>query len=250
MKLVVFGDSWAYGAELEDRHHTNYAYHLKKLLGCDEVDNRSFAGCSNHSIIREFLQWVKEGNTQDTFVIIGWTSPERIDVFPDKSVLSPDDIQEWRTLGPWIFYKNVIENNYPIDPKYQEHLEFAYANLRTQYSCYVEWINQVILVQNMLENLNIKHHMHQAITFGHKWPANSRDRVGKDSIQHQHGSINTNDMWDMINDDCFLSKDMSLYDLLGSNARYWDHMSQHPNVEGHETIAQLLHNDIKVKNLI
>ena len=43
---------------------------------------------------------------------------------------------------------------------------------------------------------------------------------------------------------------MSLYDLLGSNARYWDHMSQHPNVEGHETIAQLLHNDIKVKNLI
>jgi hypothetical protein len=27
-------------------------------------------------------------------------------------------------------------------------------------------------------------------------------------------------------------------------------MSQHPNVEGHETIAQLLHNDIKVKNLI
>ena len=57
-------------------------------------------------------------------------------------------------------------------------------------------------------------------------------------------------MWDMINDNCFLSKDMSLYDLLGSNARYWDHMSQHPNVEGHETIAQLLHNDIKVKNLI
>jgi len=54
----------------------------------------------------------------------------------------------------------------------------------------------------------------------------------------------------MINDDCFLSKDMSLYDLLGSNARYWNYMSQHPNVEGHETIAQLLHNDIKVKNLI
>ena len=114
----------------------------------------------------------------------------------------------------------------------------------------IEWTNQIILVQNMLENLNIKHHMHQAITFGHKWPANNRDRVGKDTIQHQHGPINTNDMWDMINDSCFLSKDMSLYDLLGPNIRCWVHGSQHPNERGHETIAQILHNDIAEKNLI
>ena len=41
MKLVVFGDSWAYGSDIDERKNNNYAKLLQKKLNAVSVDNRA-----------------------------------------------------------------------------------------------------------------------------------------------------------------------------------------------------------------
>jgi hypothetical protein len=260
MKLVVFGDSWAYGSYLQDRENSSYAKLLQEKLGATSVTNKGQSGISNFTIIRELLAWVATQDTKDTFVSIGWTSPERTDIFPDKSIMYQGAGRPfWQTIGPWIFRMDERQGHYPINYKFAKYLEFYYMNFKNQYSCYLDWIQQIILVQNTLSNLGIKYHMHQAIY------NNDHYFSGKDKIQHQGihnqeglGGIVSNKMWnEQISSNNFLHKeklsDMSLYGYLKNNKftdTVFNDLGSHPNEHGHKIIAELLYKDITEKNLI
>lgn len=107
MKLIFNGDSWAFGSEIADpnlaskydkRTHPGvydfleindeyripkiYPYHMAQQLDCDYVnlgwpadDNRTIIERTMSYISTEYLDCNKP--TDDIFVIIGWTSPER-----------------------------------------------------------------------------------------------------------------------------------------------------------------------------
>jgi hypothetical protein len=125
---------------IDDRENNNYAKLLQKKLNADSVDNRAKPGISNDAIIQQLLSWSAEENHKNTFVVIGWTSPERAEIFPDTTILK-ENFSHWITLGPWIFskwFKN--SENYPIKKEYAKDVEFYYTMLRTKFSCYIDWI--------------------------------------------------------------------------------------------------------------
>ena len=258
MKLVIFGDSWAFGSDLEDRENTNYASHLKTMLGATEVINMAKPGISNEAIIRQLLSWMATPGAleDDPFIVVGWTSPERAEVFFDYTVANAIDGANtyWTTLGPWVLTENWVDNETnPYRSKYQKLVEFYYTMMRTEFSCYVSWIEQLILVQGLLQSKNIPFHMHQAIY------NNQHFLYGHDNFEHLDGPINTDKLWDMISSDIFLHKDktddMSLYGYLKNNKFDKPIMpnlgiGDHPNEYGHQVIAELLYNDIKEKGII
>tara|TARA_B110000879_G_scaffold62876_1_gene88407 strand:- start:190 stop:984 length:795 start_codon:yes stop_codon:yes gene_type:complete len=264
MKLVIFGDSWAFGSDLKDRVNTNYASHLKTMMGATEVINMAKPGISNAAITLQLLSWLATPGAleDDPFIVIGWTSPERAEVFFDYSVSKNANLENlfWTTLGPWILIDNWCDNEAsPYRPKYHKYVEFYYTMMRNELSCYVEWIQQLMLVEGLLKSKNISFHMHQAIYYNQHFVTNHEKfmHLGKD------GPINTECMWNTLSSDTFLHKDktddMSLYGYLKEhklgnpklvNLPFMNEIGDHPNEYGHQLIAELLYNDMTEKGII
>ena len=107
MKLIFDGDSWTFGCEIVDpnlqakassdthpgkydyleendtyRQERIYPYFMSQDLGCEYV-NLSWPADDNRTIIERTMSYLsseyitKGKSTDDIFVIIGWTSPER-----------------------------------------------------------------------------------------------------------------------------------------------------------------------------
>jgi hypothetical protein len=95
-QLLTVGDSFTYGDELTDRYQA-WPYKLADKLDY-EVYNMGQSGCSNASILRRTLEELV--SNQYDLVVIGWTSPGRI---------------EW---------KDDIGIAYDIWPGYQETTQF------------------------------------------------------------------------------------------------------------------------------
>lgn len=74
-KLLTVGDSFTYGDELKDCYQA-WPYRLADLLDY-QVYNMGQSGCSNASILRRTLEELT-ANHYD-LLIIGWTSPGRIE---------------------------------------------------------------------------------------------------------------------------------------------------------------------------
>jgi len=108
LHLVCDGDSWTFGSEIADpaliaknppeKHITSldwtpandsyrktkiYPYHLGQLLNASRVTNLSWPADDNLTIIKRTMSYimnnyiVKNVSTENLFVVIGWTSPER-----------------------------------------------------------------------------------------------------------------------------------------------------------------------------
>ena len=103
-KLIVVGDSWTHGSEIRDPalpesikdwDSANDHYRIPRIwptklgniLGVDEVINLSYPAASNDRSVRNLVGWLTEHylkpkkSTEDIFVIIGLTSPERKDFY-------------------------------------------------------------------------------------------------------------------------------------------------------------------------
>tara|TARA_Y100000034_G_scaffold47415_1_gene58396 strand:- start:2093 stop:2950 length:858 start_codon:yes stop_codon:yes gene_type:complete len=124
MKKIILcaGDSWTAGhfinpdPELKDIIGTNHShpknddyrlpkvwpYKLGKLLEVD-VLNVGYAGASNDGIVREIfpevLKLLQKYKSEEIFVMVGWSSPERKD-FYYKGELDGELINGWETLYP------------------------------------------------------------------------------------------------------------------------------------------------------
>jgi len=76
-RLLTVGDSFTYGDELDDIYAA-WPYRLASLLDY-QVVNLGQSGCSNTSILRRTISEVVNTPESYDLVVIGWTSPGRIE---------------------------------------------------------------------------------------------------------------------------------------------------------------------------
>ena len=69
MKIYVNGDSYAWGAELENPEQDRFSRLISNQFGCEEI-NQSICGNSNHIIFATTKKWIENNDTTDTYFII------------------------------------------------------------------------------------------------------------------------------------------------------------------------------------
>jgi hypothetical protein len=133
VKLYFNGCSFVWGDELEDREQESFPYLLKEKFNCD-ILNDSANAASNQRILRTTLS----RDLKDYFVIIGWSSIFRYEYFTDKGVtlLNKYDFEVWNQVTPGM--KGFHTGAY---------LEYEWFIMN--------FINQVLVLQNYLKNNNI-----------------------------------------------------------------------------------------------
>lgn len=279
MKLVICGDSWAWGAELLDPstgekwgrngighdHHFipihkkfrethRYSYLLQQKLQADEVVDLSFCSISNDYIMRTLMDWLaSEGYLQgrdasDLLISIGWTSPERTE-FYYKSKWGDTN---WAPFGPW--QMDMAYAPYKAEPGESSDL-FEFFRLYFEYFCHKteymhRWARQVWMMQFILKKLNIKYVMHQA--FYHEYSLSS----------HQWNDVNYWDanklspidkfFWDDVDVKHFMFKNDTRFRTFQGYIKYRgvlknQHVFEefHPNALGHEIWANKMYDYIK-----
>jgi hypothetical protein len=140
--ILAVGDSFTYGEELSSLDNA-YPYLLGRKIG-SSVTNMAKPGSGNTRMIRYIMDRIAEGNIPD-LVIIGWSSPGRMefadesgffDLWPGYSGRAFMAEQPWRT----------------------ELLEYV-NRYHDSFYLYKQYILNVILIQNFLNQQNIKYVM-------------------------------------------------------------------------------------------
>ena len=277
--LYCDGDSWTSGdiidPELfgEDFSHVNHPdndqyrlprvwpHKLGKLLGI-EIDNESVAGSSNDAIVRRVvpnvLRLLKKYKSEEIFVIVGWSSPERKDFY------YKGEWDCWETL-----YPAQIEQNLPnrdIEKFYKLYLKY-YWNPQEYMN---RFINQNLYLHYFLERNNIKHLFFNAFyecssndndtyeKFVTKAVSGMREKsdlindikslfpkVGNDSIDDGYfRSTNLYVVEEFIDMKNKVMKDVSFRNFL-MDRDLFEIPAQHPNEQEHQLWANELYKDLK-----
>ena len=92
MKIYVNGDSYAWGAELENPEQVRFSRLISNQFECEEI-NQSLCGNSNHIIFPTTKKWIENNDTTDTYFIIVLTDFQRGDrkkqlFFPESSLIN------------------------------------------------------------------------------------------------------------------------------------------------------------------
>jgi hypothetical protein len=92
MKIYVNGDSYAWGAELENPEQDRFSRLISNQFECEEI-NQSICGNSNHVIFATTKKWIENNDTIDTYFIIVLTDFQRGDSrkqlhFPESSLIN------------------------------------------------------------------------------------------------------------------------------------------------------------------
>ena len=145
MKIVTAGDSFTYGEELADLQ-TAWPHLLGKKIGA-EVVNLGRPACSNDKIFRLVFEHLIDYNSSKTdLVIIGWTSPGRMEFADDIGYY---DV--WPGYGGNLFTRDGC------------HWRQELVNYISQYhnSKYLhkKFLQQVIMMQNFLTARGIRYVM-------------------------------------------------------------------------------------------
>lgn len=142
-QLLTVGDSFTYGDELIDMYQA-WPYRLADLLNY-EVYNMGQSGCSNFSILRRTLEELATNHYD--LVVIGWTSPGRIEWKDDIGIAYdlwpgyPTTTQFFQD-HPWrVDFLNYIS----------QHHNSAYL--------YEQYLIQVISLQSYCKTNNISYRM-------------------------------------------------------------------------------------------
>lgn len=266
-KLVACGDSWCWGAELVDpavepvpimnlpgggferqSKPENVAYRLKhryinvlaEHAGITDVEDLSIPSLSNDAILRRLIQWLfangyNSRNTENLFVSIGWTSPERTEHYY-KERWGDDN---YAPYGPWSLEQ-----------------QFENKDLHTFYNLYFDlfgspqgfvnkYIQTVYLTEMLLKSMNIKYIMHQAFYHHHEqmikdWKDNDYKKDNMD-LDTSYSAI-----WDSIDARYFVNKnhpELSTAHHVMVHKGGIDNVFEvfHPNANGHKIWGDYLY---------
>jgi hypothetical protein len=111
--LYANGDSWTFGEEFPsstpmdevNRYYTIWPYVLSTLMNIPLVVNEAMGGGSNHRIFRKTIDFIfdyigKKKNPNELLIVIGWTTPERSEIYVNDRYCK-------------ITSNGVVEKNYP-----------------------------------------------------------------------------------------------------------------------------------------
>jgi hypothetical protein len=168
MKLLTLGDSFTYGAELEDK---NKAW--PSVLGDlteSTVINLGDPGCANWRMIR----WGIEHASSADLVIVAWSSFIR-EEYADED-------------GDFVLWANHNPQWYNDKPPYRKELiKYITVHHNLDYM-YRRYLNYVILFQSYLKNINKKYLMLDV--FGNQHAPQRRYKSNKDLIDRwQSGHV-------------------------------------------------------------
>ena len=106
-KIVSFGDSFIYGAEIEgnDNGHRAWPGLVAQRLGVD-YETRAVKACGNENIARQIYTYFSENPAENTLAVINWTWCMRWDFYLT-------DTNYWTTVGPtcqtWLYKEHITE---------------------------------------------------------------------------------------------------------------------------------------------
>tara|TARA_R100001594_G_C4053321_1_gene265380 strand:+ start:3265 stop:4050 length:786 start_codon:yes stop_codon:yes gene_type:complete len=256
--ILCDGDSWTagdivdpeiFGDKLEHVNHPdNKQYRLPrvwpgklgKLLNVD-VENTSVAASSNDAIVRRVVENVldilKRYKSEEIFVIIGWSSPERKDFFY-KGEWDGDYLESWETLYPAQLEQNLpnkdVEKFYDTYLKYFWHSE-EYIN---------RYVSQNLYLHYFLESKGIGH-----LFFDAFYQSREIDMYDNYDLIDDLQGIETNVMEEFISVRKKIFKDISFRKFLmkpDKNEFKKDLFDNfHPSERGHQLWAEELYKDLK-----
>ena len=136
MKIVAAGDSFTYGEELADLQNA-WPYVLGKKISA-EVVNLGRPACSNDKIFRLIFEHLIDFNShKPDLVVIGWTSPGRIEFADDIGYY---DV--WPGYGGNLFVKDGCT--------WRQELVDYLSKYHSSEFLYKKFLQQVVMMQTFL----------------------------------------------------------------------------------------------------
>lgn len=285
-ELIVTGDSWTFGSEIRDPSiftdnvnipdwddsNDNYRIPriwptlLKNKLKFSELKNLAFPAASNDRAIRVLINYItekylsKNKSTDDVFVVIGLTSPERRDFYYKDETKS-----NWITLWPAWEHKYDNKNIVDFSKMYISYFwnEQEFLN---------RYLNQILYLQSFLKSYNIKYLIFQSFYQPQqnydkieKWVDNPYVNMWNTSFHGSSDTIETKyymgsserQIWELVDSVRFMNKEKDIHSFHGfltqvgqwSDNSHKDYNMLHPNENGHLLWANELKNYILDNNL-
>ena len=145
MKIVTAGDSFTYGEELADLQEA-WPHVLGQKINA-EVVNLGQPACSNDKMSRLTFEYLIEfNNAKPDLVIIGWTSPGRME-FADE--IGSYDV--WPGYGGNLFTRDGCS--------WRQELANYVSQYHNSTYLYKKFLQQVIMMQSFLTSQNVKYVM-------------------------------------------------------------------------------------------
>ena len=287
-KLITNGDSWTFGSEIVDpalvskhldkKHVTEYDFfeendsyriskiwptYLAKIMNADLI-NLAWPADDNGSILRRTMSYIttnfieKSLPTDDIFVIIGWSSPERNSFWYDDGKQSYS-LRLYPTIPTSV-----------RDAEFKKFWEYYVANLWNP----EDYIRRFIFDAAQFENFCIRYKIKylQFNSFYQTPRKNISEWVDLNIVEEikklkpdvstiydstidkrKHEIANYTTLWNTIDSINFYNKDQLNNTFKGFiDARFTDPYNKtwHPSPESHLAWAEELYRYIKVNNLI
>jgi hypothetical protein len=291
LEIICDGDSWVFGCEIADpkiaarydpsTHPGSYDFleendvyripkifstHLSKLLDA-KVTNLSWPADDNGTILRRTIDYISTEylatgkSTENLFVIVGWSSPER------NSFWYKDDEMSL----PFRLWPQVPHFNSPVQKKVWE-LYVAYMWHAEEYM--PRYVHNVVQLQNFCNQHNIKWMCFNSFYQNpnrqvEDWQdLNIKDELNKiygtqgymtqssdDPLRRKSYAMNYANLWDTVDPVRFYKKDQKTSTFKSYIDSHVDEIKNvycgwHPSPESHEAWAHELVRYIKENNLI
>lgn len=285
-ELIVTGDSWTFGSEIRDPNlytdgvnipdwdERNDNYRISKIwptllnnkFKFDDLKNLAFPAASNDRAIRVLINYLtekylsKNKSTDDIFVIIGLTSPERKDFY-----YKHENISEWVTIWPAWEHKY---NQTGVNDLIKTYVSYFW----NEQEFLNRYLNQLIYLQSFFNSYNIKYLIFQSFYQPqqeyHKienWKDTPYINMWNNSFHGSNDTIETKyymgssepHLWDMVDSVKFMNKEKDIHSFHGFLTQHgqWsdksdkDYNMLHPNEKGHMLWANELSNYILDNNL-
>jgi hypothetical protein len=213
-KLVVIGDSWTYGSEIRDPKlpkevndwdPPNDQYRIPRIWPTKlankldyDVVNLSYPAASNDRSVRILTGWLsqeyfsKKKSTDDLFVVVGLTSPERKDFY-----YKSDTHNFWYTVWP------MWEHKYP-QPELTEFSKLYALYMWNSEEYTHRYLQQIFYLQTLFNHYKIKHLFFQAF-----YQSNTMHIKNwtDDPYSRQYNAQPDHMLWDLIDPVRFMHKD-------------------------------------------
>lgn len=257
--LISYGDSWTFGAELIEPEYdvknlgypldaTNVQFRidnvfptlLAKKMNFDNCVNYGVCGGGNDSIFQKVIHFVydyvveKQYSADDLFIIIGLTTPLRKDFFIEGKIT------------PVTITAQFNQDLRHIEG-YREFWEFYVSNFMVKLEYVNRYVEQVLYMENLLKQHNIKFLMFQSIYDEVRGDIDDNIKLLKNDENNIHN------LYRFIDSKTFygIEKNVTFNQFLrDKNDKSLFAPGFHPTASGHELWADEMYNYILNNKLI